>query len=211
MKKKILPWTLSVFAILVAVLMVVLSAFKISHPLEVLGADLDSEEREVVVVEGVMENDSMVIVAEELASERVDYYLAYPGILPDHPFYWLKMMRDRVWGWLIRDHTKKTEWLLLMADKRIGAAKALVEGSKTQLGVSTASKAEKYLERAVITLKETEIKGKNMADLKAKISLAVAKHEEVLKEIIDQLTGNEKETMMVLLTYPERFLREVKD
>ncbi len=82
------------------------------------------------------------------ASMEVDYYLPYPGILPDHPLYFVKMIRDRVRLWVTRGSTQKYDLLLLYADKRIGAAKVLAAGNQPELAVTTLTKAEKYLGEA---------------------------------------------------------------
>ena len=110
--------------------------------------------------------------AGKVLAQSVDYYLPYPGILPDHPLYWLKMVRDRVGLVLTTGETAKAEKLLLYADKRLGAAWALIEGNKVPLGVSTLTKAEKYLE-------EAWNKGKD-SPLQPKLNKAVKKHLEVL-------------------------------
>jgi hypothetical protein len=75
--------------------------------------------------------------------EEVDYFLPYPGILPDHFLYPLKMIRDRIWLWLTINPLKKADLLLLFADKRLGAGKALVEGNKIELGINTLTKSSR--------------------------------------------------------------------
>lgn len=123
------------------------------------------------------------------AVQTVDYYLPYPGILPDHPLYWLKMVRDRVQLWLITDSLQRAEKLLLYADKRLGAGWALVEGNKPELGITTVTKAEKYLEQAVnLALNLSE--GEKEVKFKARLAKAVKKHEEVLS-LIKEKTGEE--------------------
>jgi len=116
------------------------------------------------------------------AETKVDYYLPYPGILPDHPLYWLKMVRDRVRLWLTTDSLQKAEKLLLYADKRLGAGWALVEGNKPDLGITTLTKAEKYLEQAV-NLGQKLGEGEKEVKFKEKLAKAVKKHEEVLNLI----------------------------
>lgn len=120
----------------------------------------------------------------------MDYYLPYPGILPDHPMYWLKMIRDRVLLWLTRDPVKKSERLLLYADKRIGAAQALAEGNQLELAVSTATKAEKYLAQVIDKVADQE------GELKGKVKQAGLKHMEILKTLEERL---EEESKGVLL------------
>ena len=116
------------------------------------------------------------------AAQTVDYYLPYPGILPDHPLYWLKMVRDRVQLWLTTDSLQRAEKLLLYADKRLGAGWALVEGNKPGLGITTLTKAEKYLEQAV-NLAQKLGEGEAEVKFKAKLAKAIKKHEEVLSLI----------------------------
>lgn len=121
--------------------------------------------------------------AQEIITEtKVDYYLPYPGILPDHPLYWLKMVRDRVQLWLTTDSLQRAEKLLLYADKRLGAGWALVEGNKLGLGITTLTKAEKYLEQAV-NLAQKLGEGEAEVKFKAKLAKAIKKHEEVLNLI----------------------------
>ena len=100
---------------------------------------------------------------EPTPTERlVDYPLPWPGILPDHFLYPVKMIRDRIWFWLTTDSLKKAELLLKFADKRIWAAQMLVDKGKADLGVTTATKAEKYLERAISQTKVAKEKGKDV-------------------------------------------------
>lgn len=117
------------------------------------------------------------------AAKKVDYFLAYPGILPDHFLYPVKMIRDRIWLWLTVDPLKKAEVMLLFADKRLGAGKALVEGGKADLGMTTLSKAEKYLESAISQEKIARQSGKDTQALLEKLNKASLKHEEVLTEL----------------------------
>jgi len=32
-----------------------------------------------------------LVLGGKVVAQGVDYYLPYPGILPDHPLYWLKI------------------------------------------------------------------------------------------------------------------------
>lgn len=122
----------------------------------------------------------------------VNYYLPYPGILPDHPLYWAKMTRDRLQLLLIADKELKAEKMLLYADKRLGAGWALVEGQKADLGVTTLTKGEKYLEQAA-QLGEA-------AGFKEKITKARLKHEEVLKLLAEKTSGRNQEVIKELIT-----------
>jgi len=125
--------------------------------------------------------------------EKVDYFLVYPGVLPDHFLYPIKMVRDRIWLWLTMDPLKKAELLLLFADKRLGAGKVLIEGNKVDLGVTTFSKAEKYLQRAANQERVANQKDKDTMDFVKKLYNASLKHEEVLMDYQEKCINENSE------------------
>lgn len=122
-----------------------------------------------------------VFPAGEKTEVKIVYYLPYPGMLPDSPLYRVKALRDKVVLWLTWDENKKAEKELLYADKRIGAAIVLIEGGKTELAVSTATKAEKYLESSVQRVKRLSAKGRDVKSLLGVLQKAVLKHREILE------------------------------
>lgn len=136
------------------------------------------------------------------------YYLPYPGILPDHPLYFLKMIRDRIWFWLTIDPLKKAEVLILFADKRLGAGKFLIEGGKVNLGLSTLEKAEKYLERAAAALEGAGNKGEEAKLFSDNLKKAASKHEEVLVQIKESLSEEKASSLEKLLVYPRVVLEK---
>jgi hypothetical protein len=107
---------------------------------------------------------------------ETEYYLPYPGILPDHFLYPVKMSRDWVKQMSTRDKLAKADLYLLYADKRMNATKVLIEGNKIKLGVSTAGKAEKYLEKALVQGQ----KANAQREFWGKLKTAAQKHEELL-------------------------------
>lgn len=119
--------------------------------------------------------------------KKVEYVLPYPGILPDHLLYPVKMFRDKIMLLLISDKQKKAEVYLLLADKRLGAGKVLIDGGKNKLGVETLSKAEKYLEQAVLESKAFKME---------KLEGAVQKHLEVLEEIMVKTSATDKQELL---------------
>ncbi|MFH1280414.1 MAG: DUF5667 domain-containing protein [Candidatus Beckwithbacteria bacterium] len=134
---------------------------------------------------GVFTPEKLVVVGGGV-KEAVDYYLPYPGMLPDSPFYWVKMIRDRVQLWLTTNPLQKTEKLLLYADKRLGAGYSLIDGDKAGLGVTTLTKAEKYLEQANVVANQLD----GEEELKIKLNKATRKHREVL-EMVKEKVGEE--------------------
>lgn len=137
-------------------------------------------------------------------SGTVLYYLPYPGILPDSVLYPVKALRDKIDLWLTPDQLVRAQKELLDADKRIGAAEVLVQGGKSSLGVSTATKAEKYLEQAVTDAIAVKTTGRDSKSLLGMLEKATAKHMEILDALKSQVNSNdvpvvEKSRMATLL------------
>jgi len=129
---------------------------------------------------------------EVKAATEVNYYLPYPGILPDHPLYWLKMIRDRVVLWLTQEPVQKFNQLLLYADKRLGATQVLIEGNQVNLGVSTATKGEKYLEQTLSQYQTLKLNNKVTPELEAKLQNALRKHTQVLESLLPKVSDQAK-------------------
>ena len=134
---------------------------------------------------------------------KVDYFLQYPGILPDNFLYPLKMFRDRILLWLTTDPVKRAEKLLLFADKRLGAGRALIEGGKTQLGIDTLTKGEKYLEQAIAQAEKAKQVGKETTGLYEKLAKASLKHQEVLGEMVLKVPGEAQAVINEVMKYPQ--------
>lgn len=143
------------------------------------------------------------------AATKVDYVLPYPGILPDHILYPIKMLRDRILDFLIKEPIRKTEFLILMADKRLGAGKTLVDYGKVALGESTLSKGEKYLERAIDKAGEARKQGKSVSGLLDKLEKSVRKHIEVLEEVLEKAPESAKPGLKNALENSQKGYRRI--
>jgi len=185
-----MPLWVVIMGLIFAVGVVSISGMQVRAQQEERVESIVMEEEQRVIEEKTDkgEEEELVMIEEE---KEVDYYLPYPGILPDHPLYWLKMVRDRVQLLLITDPLTKAKKLLLYADKRLGAGWALVEGNKIDLGVTTLTKAEKYLERAVMTADKLGDGGEEER-FKEKLEKAEMKHREVLLKLKENVSGEYK-------------------
>lgn len=119
------------------------------------------------------------------------YELPYPGILPDHPLYPLKVIRDKVYDFFLADPLKKAEFKLLMSDKRIYMSIMLKERGKTSLSYQTISKASKYFEESVMYLYKARNEGRNINELKEKLVNASNKYQEIILGF--QVNSSEKD------------------
>lgn len=123
------------------------------------------------------------VLGEEIV--QIDYYLPYPGrVLPDSLLWSLKALRDRIWLAITTNPSRRAELKLLFADKRVAMSKILFEKGKPELGFSTLTKAEKYLEQAVIQEKENRDKGIDTSEFLTQLAKASLKHAQVIEEIL---------------------------
>jgi len=125
--------------------------------------------------------------------QKAEYTLPYPGILPDHPLYFLKRLRDTILEKLISDPIRKAEFYVLQSDKRLQMGVMLTDAGKGNLGESTISKAEKYMEQAVTGLSSLK-QGGGIVPLYIieRLENATAKHQEVISDLIGKASEAEK-------------------
>ena len=122
----------------------------------------------------------------------VNYLLPYPGILPDNALYPLKMLRDKIMDIFTTDPVHKTDFLILMADKRLAAGKALIEGNKIDLGQTTLFKGENYLSRAVDESALAIKQGKNINGTLDNLKNSSQKHIEILNGLLMKVPDQAK-------------------
>lgn len=125
--------------------------------------------------------------ATQSAGTASEYNLPYPGILPDHPLYKIKLFRDRVLDFLIRDPVKRIEFNLLMADKRLNMGIVLVEKERYTLAEETVSKGEKYFVNAIDEFKKARDEGRS-----------------VPSEVIDRLHQSSEKHILVITDLKEK-------
>lgn len=149
--------------------------------------------------------DSQLINKDSI---KVDYILPYPGILPDHPLYKLKVLRDKIVLAITNNPQKKAKYRLLLADKRIYMSRLLVDKGKIALAKETALKGEH--EYTLLTFGFKNANKKPDASFMDKLTRAAAKHQELLNEIIEKVDQPDKQIFRTVLEFSQRNLDEIK-
>ena len=154
---------------------------------------------------------SFALVSSPSAEIKVEskYILAYPGILPDHPLYKLKVLRDKIILLLINNPQKKVDFYLLQTDKGIAATETLTNKGNIKLAQETALKAEHNYTLLTYEVKRNkwEISNRQYNKLKS----AALKHQETLQNIIVKVPAEEKEIFKTILYFSQKNLEEVKN
>lgn len=138
----------------------------------------------------------------------VSYTLPYPGILPGEPLYPLKAARDRIIDFFITDPLKKSNYYLLQADKRLASAIALFDQGNQELGESTLSKGQNYLEKSLDKALEAEKRQLEISEVLGKIKLSSQKHREEISNLSKKVQGETKKKLEADLKRAQEFEKE---
>ncbi len=143
----------------------------------------------------------------------INYNLAYHGkVLPDHPLWPVKALRDKLWLLVTTSPTRKAELRLLFADKRIASSVVLFEREKYNIGISTLTKAEKYLEEAADLEKKNRKNGIDTTDFLIRLAWASLKHYEVMQEdLLPKAPEDARPTIIQTQGYSIRVYESVRD
>lgn len=147
-----------------------------------------------------------------IAQIEVDYHLPYPGrILPDSPFWIVKVIRDRTWLLMTTNSLKKAEISLLFANKRLASSKALFDRNKPDLALATLTRAEKYLEKATTYEALAREEGMETGDFLEKLSIAALKHQELILEMANSSPADVRGPVENTLSYSEKIYEDSKN
>ena len=132
--------------------------------------------------------------------QRVNYELPYPGMLPDNPFYFLKMARDGIVKLLINDSVKRARFSLLNGEKRMYAGKMLVDKSKDQLAVTTISKSNNYMLEGLDAIRAARKQNAKNLDIRPflqQFQTATQKHQEMMGDMEPLIDSKWKKQFLV--------------
>lgn len=130
----------------------------------------------------------------EVLAEKSHYVLPFPGLLPDHPLYFLKNFRDFLLDKLIVDPIRRSEFYLLQADKKLAMTIAFIEMGNISRAQDVLTKSGKHMEQSVAGLVNLKTQGKGVPGYVIdRITSSLVKHEEVLGEILQKMQGKQIE------------------
>ncbi|MCL4354174.1 DUF5667 domain-containing protein [Patescibacteria group bacterium] len=122
--------------------------------------------------------------------------LPYPGLLPDSPLYFLKMIRDRFVSFSTQNPASKVDFDILQAEKRLNAGVYLfIQRKDHSLATSTISKGSNYFNNALIVAENAKKQKEDIKDLKRKISKSLLKYKYVLKNLKSEKSEQIKKSL----------------
>lgn len=144
----------------------------------------------------------------EASQAAVIYKLPYPGMLPDNALYKLKVLRDKIMLALIQDPNKKAAYYLLLANKQLLMSEMLVDKRNIPLARETALKGEDQMTQMTFVFKNAN--QVPQTDFMKEVTLATAKHQELLKEIIAKVPPGDAATFTTVLEFSQRNIDELQ-
>lgn len=155
--------------------------------------------------EATQSSDFLINQPTSSASSQINYELAYPGLLPDSPLYFLKTLRDKIVGLLINNPVQRAQFNLLTSDKRIRAGQMLVAKHKDDLAITAISKSNNYFSEAISALSKAKSSNKDVSSLVANMKQSILKHEQVMHDLKMSLSKNHDQEYMNELQRMEKF------
>lgn len=136
----------------------------------------------------------------EIEEEEVVYNLPYPGILPDHPLYFLKSIRDNVLIFITRDNERKSKLFLTISDKKMASALALAEKGRGNLSQKELEEGEDLFLKIPKRLSIVKEQGGSYSpELIQNLYLSNKKHRETITEVMKKNTESETNEISELL------------
>lgn len=116
------------------------------------------------------------------------YQLPYSGMLPDHPFYFVKQIRDGMMEISTRDSIKKAQLYLLMSDKKASAAISLAQKGKHQAALDTLQTAEELFSEIPPLLTQSKQQGVSpTTDFLDTLAQSNEKHKQVITDVMKEI------------------------
>lgn len=139
----------------------------------------------------------------------IQYDLAFPGMLPDHPLFKLKILRDRMQLAMTSDPEARIRLLLRFADKRMLAAAILVDKHSWKLAKETVLKAEHYITLLIPEFYNLE----QPLDQKLlqKFQTASLKHQEVLAKLRERVPADDQIVFSQVIEFSQRNQSEIEN
>jgi len=146
----------------------------------VLAQNVGNITNPVAMSEGKSDPEVKQVQEDQNLSETVEYNLPYPGILNDHPLYFLKKFRDQFLDFIISDPLKKAEFYLLQSDKFLAMSMMHESTKNYEQLLITAQLSADFLQKTVNKIMEIRKDGvMPSALLTEKVIKSKIKHNEV--------------------------------
>jgi hypothetical protein len=186
-------------------LQLLITAFILIRPSHLNAVESESVNRQVSQLTVEMATPAGTI--DDQIRSKSDYLLPYPGILQNHPLYFLKEIRDTMIETLIVDPLRKSEFFLLQSDKWIASVPLLVNQKEIGLAGRVVNQAADRMRLAVQQLIQMNKNGKEISNgAIVKLQNAIEKHLEIVDELSAEGSINPNQARDVYLSIQKELI-----
>ncbi len=142
---------------------------------------------------------------------QIDYQLAYPGMLPDNPLYFLKVFRDQLTSFFLSKPLDRAQFDLLQSDKNVEASYLLMtqQVGKNELAITTLSQGQNDFSSAIDQIAAAKKQGYSILEMSKKLDLSNQKHMQIIKEIERQVGSQQAKELQNELNRAEAFAKKI--
>ena len=146
------------------------------------------------------------------APTSVDYQLPYPGMLPDNPLYFLKVIRDNLTSFFLSKPVDKANFYLLQSDKNVEASYLIAtqQPGQTALALGTFSQAQDDFAQALSQATSAKKQGYSTNDIVKKLASANQKHVQLLQVVAQQTNQMHSQQVQQERSRAAVFAKEIK-
>ena len=121
------------------------------------------------------------------------YDMTHPGLLPDHPLYFLKVARDNVMGFFKGEPLDRASFALLQADKHMAASQVMLsQKQNSELAYISLETSQDYLEESIRQTASAKKEGIGTEELCQKLKQASQKHLAMFGELKQYVSEEDK-------------------
>lgn len=119
---------------------------------------------------------------EAQANDRAD-----PGMLPDHPMYFMKSVSESIGTAFTFGKVNEAERALELSEKRLAEARALAADGKSDEAENAVERYQAELDRALTKAEQARANGDDADEVLTDVSEATSRHQEVLAEVYQKV------------------------
>ena len=139
------------------------------------------------------------VLSVYLTPTPVQYTLPYPGILPDHPLYFLKQWRDNVLLFFTRNPVKKAQLYLLLGNKKLVMFQQLFEKQNLNLSLTILEEGERNLLTSSSMVADLKRIKSLPNGLDEEHILSAKKHEEIITTAIQLSNDTDIQSRLTII------------
>lgn len=160
---------------------------------------LVNPEEEVKTEEDLIAPEESLPVEEESISlfdiYQVEEELADPGLLPNHPLYFLKTLSENIGTFFTFGQINRVNRQMFLAERRLAEAELLLAQGETERAEKMMNRYQKRFARALVLLERAKEDGQNTDEAMVKIAEKTLRHQMVLSRVYNQVPEQAKDAI----------------